>query len=139
MFKKILNANDGSGHANRAFAMALEIAEQNRSELHLVCVEEVPYLPELIDDVRKATSPAARRIQGVLKRSEELAEKRSVKLHTHVIAGHPVRDIIALAADLEVDLLVIGAQGHSAIYERMIGSRADRMMQLAQCPVLIVK
>jgi nucleotide-binding universal stress UspA family protein len=50
-----------------------------------------------------------------------------------------VRDIVKLAADLNVDLLVIGATGHSALYERMVGSRADRIMQLAKCPVLIVK
>jgi len=25
------------------------------------------------------------------------------------------------------------------LYERMIGSQADRMMQLAQCPVLVTK
>jgi nucleotide-binding universal stress UspA family protein len=55
------------------------------------------------------------------------------------VPGHPVRDIIMLAADLHVDLLVIGATGHSALYARMVGSRADRIMQLAQCPVLIVK
>jgi nucleotide-binding universal stress UspA family protein len=68
-----------------------------------------------------------------------MADQSHVKLHTHVIAGHPVRDIVRLAADLKVELLVIGATGHSAIYERMIGSRADRIMQLAQCPVLVVK
>jgi nucleotide-binding universal stress UspA family protein len=65
-----------------------------------------------------------------------MAEESHVKLHTHVVAGHPVRDIVKLAADLNVDLLVIGATGHSALYERMVGSRADRIMQLAQCPVL---
>jgi nucleotide-binding universal stress UspA family protein len=50
-----------------------------------------------------------------------------------------VRDVVNLAAELKVQLLVIGARGHSAIYERMIGSRADRIMQLAKCPVLIAK
>jgi nucleotide-binding universal stress UspA family protein len=44
-----------------------------------------------------------------------------------------------IAADLSVDLLVIGATGHSALYERMIGSRADRIVQLSKCPVLVVK
>ena len=68
-----------------------------------------------------------------------MAEESHVKLHTHVVAGHPVRDIVKLAADLNVDLLVIGATGHSALYERMVGSRADRIMQLARCPVLVVK
>jgi len=40
---------------------------------------------------------------------------------------------------LKADLLVIGATGHSAFYERMIGSRADRLVQLAPCPVLVIK
>jgi len=50
-----------------------------------------------------------------------------------------VRDIIDLSVELNADLLVIGATGHSALYERMIGSRADRIVQLAKCPVLVVK
>jgi nucleotide-binding universal stress UspA family protein len=62
-----------------------------------------------------------------------------MQLHTHVLAGRPVRDIVRLAAEIKADLLVIGATGHSAIYERMVGSRADRIIQLAQCPVLVVK
>jgi nucleotide-binding universal stress UspA family protein len=68
-----------------------------------------------------------------------MAEEHHVKLQTHLLAGHPVRDIVELAAELQVDLLVIGATGHSALYERMIGSRADRIIQLAHCPVLVVK
>ena len=58
---------------------------------------------------------------------------------THVIAGHPVRGIVELAKELKVELLVIGATGHSALYDRLIGSRADRIVQLAHCPVLVVK
>jgi nucleotide-binding universal stress UspA family protein len=44
----------------------------------------------------------------------------------HVIAGHPVWVIVDLAKKLKVEILVIGATGHSAVYERLIGSRADR-------------
>jgi len=139
MFDKILHANDGSKHAFQALSLAFAIAKQNKSVLHMVCVEEVPYLPEFVEEVRETTGTAARRIHGVLQRARAMAEEHQVDLHTHVIAGHPVRDIIKLAADLEADLLVIGARGHSALYERMIGSRADRIMQLAQCPVLVAK
>jgi|SRR5215467_6752011 len=139
MFGKILHANDGSEHAFRALALALAIAKQNGSELHLVCVEEIPYLPEFMEEVREATGIAARYFHGVLQRARSMAEQSHVRLHTHVVAGHPVRDIVKLAAEMEADLLVIGATGHSAIYERLVGSRADRIIQLAQCPVLIVK
>jgi len=139
MFAKILHANDGSEHAFRALALALAIAKQNRSELHIVCVEEIPYLPESMEEVRGAAGAAARYFHGVLQRARNMAEQSQVHLETHVLAGHPVRDIGKLAADIKADLLVIGATGHSAMYERMVGSRADRIIQLAQCPVLVVK
>jgi nucleotide-binding universal stress UspA family protein len=139
MFSKILHANDGSEHAFHALELAIALAKQNGSELHMICVEEIDYMPEFIEEVREETGTASRRFHTVLQRARKMAEESQVKLHAHVVAGHPVRDVVNLAAELNVQLLVIGARGHSAIYERMIGSRADRIMQLAKCPVLIAK
>ncbi len=139
MFKKILHANDGSETAFRALSLAIALAEQNQSELHMVCVEELPNLPEFIADVRDAKESADRRYADVLRRSSDAARERHVQLHAHVLVGHPVRDIVELAAELQVELLVIGAVGHSELYEKLVGSRADRITQLAPCPVLIAK
>ena len=139
MFKKILHANDGSDHAFNAFELALKIAKETGAELHMVCVEEISYLPELIEEVREETGVAARRFHSVVNRAREMAGAAQLELKTHVLAGHPVRDIIDLAGDLKVDLLVVGASGHSALYDRMLGSRADRLVHLAPCPVLVVK
>jgi nucleotide-binding universal stress UspA family protein len=139
MFSKILHANDGSESAFHALSLALAIAQQNDSELHMVSVEEIDYMPEFIEEVREETGVGARRFHNVVHRARVMAEERHVKLRTHVVAGHPVRDIVELATELEADLLVIGARGHSALYERLIGSRADRLVNLAPCPVLVVK
>jgi nucleotide-binding universal stress UspA family protein len=139
MFGKILCANDGSERAFRALALAITIAKENDSELHMVSVEEIDYIPEFIEEVREEIGTAARRFHKVLQRARDLAEKAHVKLHTHVLAGHPVRDIVELAAELKADLLVIGSAGHSEFYERMLGSRADRLVHLAGCPVLVVR
>jgi nucleotide-binding universal stress UspA family protein len=140
MFRTILHANDGSDPAFKALALALDIARQNKSELHMISVEEVDYMPEFIEEVRQETATAARRFHTtVLQRARAMAEQHGVTLQNHIVAGHPVRDVVQLAASLEAELLVIGATGHSALYERMIGSRADRIVQLAPCPVLVVK
>ena len=139
MFKKILQANDGSEAAFRALSLAIDLAKQNQSELHMVCVEELPTLPEFIADVRDVKEAADQRFKGVLSRASGAARERNVTLRTHVLVGHPVRDIVELAAELQVDLLVIGATGHSAMYERFIGSRADRIVQSARCPVFVAK
>jgi len=139
MFKKILQANDGSDPAFRALQLAITIAKQNGAELHSVSVEEIPPMPEFIEEVRETRGIAARRFHPVLQRARAMAEQQGITLQTHVLAGHPVRTVVELARESEADLLVIGATGHSALYERMIGSRADRIIQLAPCPVLVVK
>lgn len=139
MFSTILHANDGSEHAFKALSMALDIAEQNNAALHMVSVEEISYMPEYMEEVREEKGTAARRFHAVIQRASKLAAERKVKLQTHVVVGHPVRDVVELAARLKTDLLVIGATGHSGLYTRTIGSRADRIVQLAPCPVLVVK
>jgi nucleotide-binding universal stress UspA family protein len=139
MFSKILHANDGSEHAFHALTMAVAIARQNNSELHMISVEEIDYMPEFIEEVREETGTAARRYHPAIQRARALADQNGLRLHVHVVAGHPVRDIVDLAGELQAKLLVIGARGHSALYERIVGSRADRIIQLAPCPVLVVK
>jgi len=139
MFEKILCANDGSERAFRALAMATKIAKENNSELHMVSVEEIDYMPEFMEEVREEIDTAARRFHKVINQAREMTEKARVDLQTHVLVGHPVRDIVELAAELKADLLVIGSAGHSELYELMLGSRADRIVNLAGCPVLVVR
>ena len=66
MFSRILHANDGSENAFRALALALAIAKQNNSELHMVSVEEIDYMPEFIEEVRQVKEQA--RLRGVFTR-----------------------------------------------------------------------
>jgi nucleotide-binding universal stress UspA family protein len=139
MFKVILNANDGSAPAFKALEFALDLAKQNKSALHVASVEEVAAFPELIGEVETERKNADYRYKQVHKRAKSMAAEKGVTLVTHVLIGHPVRSIIDLAGELGADLLVIGATGHSALYERLLGSRADRVIQLASCPVLVVK
>jgi nucleotide-binding universal stress UspA family protein len=139
LFSKILHATDGSDHAFDAFTLALAIAKQNGAELHIVSVGEIAYIPQFIEDIREQKEMAARHLHTVLQRARAAAAENNLKLHSHVLVGRPVRAIVALARELNVELLVIGARGHSALYERVIGSRANRIMQLAHCSVLTVK
>jgi nucleotide-binding universal stress UspA family protein len=139
MFKKILCANDGSERSAHALALAISIAKANGSELHMVSVEEIDYMPEFIEEVREEAGTAARRFHKVLQRAREAAEEQQISIRTHVLTGHAVRDIVRLATELKPDLLVIGSTGHSHFYERMLGSRAERLVHLAPCPVLVVK
>jgi len=53
MFKEILHANDGSERAFKALSFALDIAKQNKSDLHIGSGEEISYVPEYIEEARE--------------------------------------------------------------------------------------
>jgi nucleotide-binding universal stress UspA family protein len=134
IFGTILHANDGSEYAVHAFAFALRIEKKNGGELHMVSVKEINYMREFIEGVRQQKGVAARRLRTVLQRARSMAAKDNLKLHCHLIVGHLVRVIVALARDLKVELLVIGIRGHSALYERVRqSSESDHAARSMSC------
>lgn len=139
MFAKILHANDGSEGAFKAFGVALDMAALCQAELHMVCVEEVPYLPTTIDEVVEQEDEEKRRFAPVISRARKLASLRGVPVAVHEVTGHPVRKIVELVEKQRFDLLVAGFHGHAAIYERLIGGTADRLVRMAPAAVLVVK
>lgn len=60
-------------------------------------------------------------------------------LTPHIVAGHAVPAIVEFIEREGFDLLVVGYMGHSALYNRIIGSTTDRLVELAGCTVMVVK
>lgn len=141
MFRKILNANDGSENAFRALEVAADLAARYAGELHMVIVEEVPRLPDTdtMDEIDQIKSEEDRQVRAEIRRARTIVARHGVSVTTHVLAGHVVRRVVDLANDNGFDLLVIGATGSAGLYERMLGTRASRIAHLARCPVLIVR
>jgi nucleotide-binding universal stress UspA family protein len=139
MFKRIVVANDGSQGAFKAFSFACSLAKKHGGALHMISVEELPNIPASIDEVIETKSEENRKFHDVLARAHAVARRKSVKLSADVVAGHAVAAIVATVKARKADLLVVGFMGHSALYERIIGGTADRLVRLAPCPVLVVK
>jgi nucleotide-binding universal stress UspA family protein len=139
MFRKILIANDGSAGAARALSAAIDLASKHGAELHMISVEELPRFPETIGEVMEEKEEQNHRFEGVI--SDALAQARAagLALRTHVIVGHAVPTIVDFVGREKLDLLVVGYMGHSAIYNRLIGSTTDRLVELAPCAVLVIK
>lgn len=139
MFDRIAIANDGSDGAFKALAFALDLAETSRARLHMLSVEELSDLATSIDEVIEEKAAADRRFQEVVERAEALARLKRVTMTVHVMTGHPVGKIVDYLNEHDVDLLVVGFMGHSALYERIIGGTAERLVRLAPCTVTVVK
>jgi nucleotide-binding universal stress UspA family protein len=139
MFSKILHANDGSEAAFKALEVALSLARHYRSELHMVSVEEVPWLPGTREEVFGDKELANHKYEGVIARAKEQARKQRVKLTAHLLVGHPVKAIADFVARNGFDALVLGYVGHSQFYSALVGSTAERLVRMAPCTILVVK
>ena len=52
--------------------------------------------------------------------------------------GYPADAIVAAARDLDADLVVVASRGRSGLVHLLLGSTAERVVQHAGCPVLVV-
>jgi nucleotide-binding universal stress UspA family protein len=139
MFKKILIANDGSEGAFKALDAALRLAHSHKAQAHMICVEEIQWIPGSREEVIGDKELADRKFAEVVVKAEAEAKRHRVKLLSHIVVGHAVAAIVDFVERDGFDLLVTGFMGHSALYNRMIGSTTDRLVELASCTVLVVK
>jgi len=139
MFRKIVIANDGSQGATQALSFAIRLAKAHGSDLHMISVEELPQFPASVDEVIEEKADANQFFAAVLAQAKSQAEAQGIKLSTHIITGHAVRTIVEFVERERADLLVVGYMGHSALYNRLIGSTTDRLVELAPCCVLVIK
>ena len=139
MFNRILHANDGSAGAFKALEVAFSMARHYRSDLHMVSVEEMPWLPGTREEVLGDKELADHRFEGVLARAKEQARKQRVKLATHLLVGHPVKAIADFVDQNGFDALVVGYVGQSQFYSARVGSTAERLVRLAPCTTIVVK
>ena len=139
MYRKMLVANDGSPGGAKALASALELAKRLDIALAMVCVEDLPRFPAVVDVVAEAQSAGASAFDAVVDSAKALAKAQGVPFEAQIVAGHPVPRIVELVESAGYDLLVVGYLGHTALYQHLIGSSADRLIALAPCTVMVVK
>ena len=142
---KILLATDGSEEAALAVRTAADIAQKTGSELHVVHVgpslEYVGMGPPQIGDIPAPTqeqlSAEARQLLDA--EVEQVRAAGGVVAQAHLRAGAPDREIVDLAEEIGVGLVVMGSRGRGGIRRALMGSVSDSVVRHAHCPVLVVR
>ncbi len=141
--KRLLLPTDFSESAHHAFAYALSFAREFKAQLYLLHVIEVlpsGYAGELFP---AAMGRVVEEIQGYarteLARLAAEAKERGAVAHERVAEGKAAAEIIRVAADEQIDLIVIGTHGRGALSHVLFGSTTERVVRKAPCPVLICR
>jgi CBS domain-containing protein/nucleotide-binding universal stress UspA family protein len=140
MFRRMLVAYDGSESAEAALRLGTDLARHTGAELATVSVEApLPRYAETIGEVEEAKRAADAHFHRLTKHARDVALLEGMDLEAIVRQGHEVSVILQVVREQRADLLVIGYQGHSRVFERIIGSTAQSVAQLAPCSVWLMR
>ena len=143
---KILVAHDFSEPANRALALAADLAQKLNAKLELVHVH-----PDLYDGHSTPAAglpwPDASQEERYMRFLETELVRVIVAvvgpdavpgIGRHVVRGEPVRRLTALALDLGADVICMGSTGKGAVERVLLGSISQVMVRQSPIPVLTV-
>jgi nucleotide-binding universal stress UspA family protein len=153
--RHILAATDFSDTATAALAQAAKLAPALGARvtlLHVVYDDKITetllgldameYLTRIVGEGATAEEGAAYLRNSALDKLQEAINnvpKPRPTIEAAVVEGKPAEEIVAYAAANDVDLIVVGTLGRGAIGRALLGSVADKVIRLAECPVLVVR
>lgn len=141
---KILVATDGSKpaiHAVKYVIKLLRSLSSTSNSITLISVHDDVGLrhakafvgkEEVADYLRELS-------EKELKPARKLLESAGVKHDMEVRTGHVAQEIVRCAKAGKFDLIALGAKGRGAIADLLLGSVAQRVLTMAEMPVVLVK
>jgi nucleotide-binding universal stress UspA family protein len=138
---KMLIPFDGSESASRALDHVLHLRNQGLLvDIHLLNVQRPVASGHAkmfldADEVRRVCHE-----DGVktLEPARQRLDAATVPYRHHIIIGHVTETIVRFAKELGAELIVMGSRGTSPLADLVLGSVANKVIQLAPVPVTLV-
>lgn len=140
-YKHILLAVDFSAHGNDVALRAKELSKHYQSKLSLVhVVDSVPFIDTGFETILPFDNDlnslfmktAKEKLDHLIKELDICCVNQWLEL------GSPKTEIIRIAVENEVDLIVVGSNGRHG-FELLLGSTANSILHHAPCDVLAVR
>ncbi|MUW14216.1 universal stress protein [Halorubrum sp. CBA1125] len=139
-YDEVLIPTDGSEPAAMAIDHGLAIAQKTGARIHAVNIVDVgdvaagpSYTPptEVIEDLESEGEVATDRIATQ-------ARARGLDAITEVREGFPASELLDYADESDIDLITMGTTGRTGLNRYLLGSTTERIIRLAEIPVLAV-
>src|SRR5262249_16725970 len=140
LFRRILVPHDFSHHANRALALAAELAREHGGRLLVLHVippfqpitgfpGDIPLIPQdvIAGELRSPEALVARVVRG----------RRAPRVECSVVIGDPFQRIADAARG--ADAIVMATTGRTGLSHMLIGSVAEKVVRHVPVPVLTVR
>jgi nucleotide-binding universal stress UspA family protein len=123
-----------------ALPAAMKIARSSDARLHVVRAFDPPGGPaQSADDIdhEAVTHRREEILTGLCGQVDALGGGSEVRCH--VLLGSPAEVVARVSADTQADLVVVGAARRENLPLRFLGTKAERIVMRAPCPVLVLR
>lgn len=128
---------DFSECANQALEYAMTLAKKLQARLTLA---HVVYLPKMVEvDIAPYQEQLEAGAMQAMETNLKRVQDAGLEVDIVTVHGVPFREIVELARDRDVDLIIMGTHGHTGLQHVFLGSVAEKVVRLAPCPVLVVR
>jgi nucleotide-binding universal stress UspA family protein len=140
-FRHILAPTDFSLNSEKAMDCAIQLAKRLGAELTLLHIIPEPSALDCSiggipsEEMERWQQDAEKNLAEQLARAKLEYQQISSAQHS---ALHPRDEIVRVATDLPADLLVISTHGYTGWKHFLFGSDAEKIIEHAPCPVLVV-
>lgn len=130
--KTIMVATDFSERSDRALRRATLLARQYGAGIALVHAVDDDQPRRIVEAEREEAQKLLRQMAATLRETDGVA------CDTRVVLAAPFAGIVGAAQEIAPDLLVIGPHRRQVLRDVFAGTTAERTIQSAACPVLMV-
>ncbi|ACM58990.1 universal stress protein [Halorubrum lacusprofundi] len=142
-------AVDGSAESEHALEHAARLADDSGAVtlVHVVnpdvfeepSSDPVSGIGDVSDRIVATVEDAEKRGERVLESARSLATELGVTVESELLYGSPATEIASFAATDDFDGVFVGHRGKSERVERLLGSVAKDLVEMASCPVTVVR
>jgi nucleotide-binding universal stress UspA family protein len=145
--QRVLVPVDFSEYTEKVIRYGAEISRDRSSKLYFLHVID----QRIIDAAQELNITAysgdfVKTVNKLVQDREDLLHRQvpqdwiaGIEAEFLIRRGRPADEIIAAAKEQEIDLIILGSRGKSALSSLLVGSVARNVVNHAPCPVLVVK
>jgi nucleotide-binding universal stress UspA family protein len=140
--RKILVPVDFAASSNKAFLHAKEMVKWWEGELHVIHVLDTEFLSGAvhitIEPLDESVAKWKKRAEDKLRNIYHVGGEE-LEGEVHIRQGKPHEEILKLADELGVDMIVMGSHGRKGLERAIFGSVAEKVARMCKVPILIIK
>lgn len=140
--QRILFCTDFSENADFAFSFAVDAAVRRPGSqlylLHVVPETEAQFWKTYIYEVEGVDAKARHDINERIDQTYRSKLPKDLELKVEFRIGKDYQEILRFTRENQIDLIVMGRQGHNALQEAFFGNVTEKVVRKADSVVLVV-